>query len=79
MLTDAFRFSTQLFLAMALPSLLAVVVLGVVSSFLENLLGMKDSGLRYGVRFIVVVGIVYLFAQTTASQIQGELTYLLSK
>ncbi len=43
MLTDAFRFSTQLFLAMALPSLLAVVVLGVVSSFLENLLCMNDS------------------------------------
>jgi type III secretory pathway component EscS len=79
MITDSFNFSMQLFLALGVPALIAVLVVGLLGGFIENLLGLKGSGLKYGLKFVMVIGLVYLFSGTAISQIQGQLHYLLSK
>lgn len=79
MLIDSFNFSIQLLLALAIPALIALVVVGVLSGFIENLLGLKGAGLKYGFKLVAAICLVYLFSSTAVSQIQGQIVHLLSK
>lgn len=79
MIADSFNFAMQLFLALAVPAMIAVLVVGLIGAAIENLLGLRGAGLKYSLKFIAVIGLVYLFSTTAVSQIQGEISHILTK
>ena len=79
MILDSLRFSLQLLLALAIPALIAVTVVAAVGGFLESLLKIDGSGLKYSLKLVLILGLIYLFASTTVHQVQSQLLYILQR